>query len=822
MSAPMTRNLGRLLKQLNRLVEATPSLTNGNETAVAPSEYQFTLPLNFLPVERMSAASLTHCPLYENLEPLSLEQFDKEFWQMKVYAAANAAHETEEDRSKAVCCALGLLYAVFDEESVCTMDSAFNQIAMGFLNSAVAFIRQGSTRLKDCLPDIVNIPCHIREEHIECYEYSEAQMMDETRGHIRAVKSRVLKTSSKRTPIRHDLPTQDQSDSGAEAVETIRQGVRFGAMTKEHDGGPDLQKEYSERKRKGKAVDLTELERVASPELDGQVADPPNVDDTEEETLSSMVSGEYLDDRRAAETIALSPLQTMTNRENIDETSVQLGGHSLSTVHAGSEASAAQQASVRDLLSIIDGEKERSVESRIDSTDTDVEKTAQNNEQPSISIDDRPSLSPPSWDMHAMPTWPNILEGPSACHGSRSGPPLPWDPISTSTASVDDYNQANVISDDGRTGEDDTGDVSGWNDDDNAFNESGWPANHVGSTPQRDPLSTEVGEGHAISLSTPNRGLSSSGRSDLPLQLEGTVGSLDAVSSDVAEERAHGELSSSTGSRKRTRSERSDTETDGALEDKILPRKDPYRSHTPSSDSQSASTASESQVQSIANKPLENYYVAVESHPRKQHMYYKRGVFTGRTIISLQIVKSEAGLRAWTAKDGRNIGERIVPKDVPLSQLSAKIVSAPQTTHAKGILAEESKEYEMCDKPRKGKKRAVPYKIYDDVDGNPQEGEPLQSDEEHNGERDVEMESDEDEDVIRYLPGEGAPCTSWSVAEVRQLKLDLLGLTPSVRLCRADKAVQRRKLSRANERQGIGRDPSKDRFCKKTTKKANK
>ncbi|KZT59324.1 hypothetical protein CALCODRAFT_507542 [Calocera cornea HHB12733] len=859
----MTRNLGMLLKQLNRLIDASFTAANEIGAGERPIQYELALPINFLPVERLSATSIAHCPLYENLQPLAAQEFDAEFWKMKVYDAANTAHETEEDRSEAVCFALGLMYASFDEESVCTMDSAFNEIAMGFLNSAIMFVRDGSKRLKNCLPDIVRIPSHIREEHVECYEYSEAQLMDEARGHVRAVKSRVLKTPSKSRVARDDLPSQDEPALDPDAVDTTRKRVRFGDMTKAHDGGPDLQDWYTRRKYEASTRNVTNLESVEAdtPERHTPDDDPPDVDNTEEEDVSVTHQRTDSRDRFINETLALALTQSVSDAAQKDGPSRQDGELSSDSTDQGNELSPEQESILNRGTRTGDGENAMSPGPVMRSSHINAEKPAQDNHLQSVHINDRVSLSPPIFEAFVAPMPYGSV---SSWHGDRYRLPLQLNPVDTLRLSMDNYDQPLDVADDGITGQDFELDGGGWDKNNSAPTRSDWPAHEAAASSfHNEPVGHNAKVQRALSPVSMNpleEPASSLVPSDPLLPAMSTARICGADTSNIVDQGGNDEPTSE--SKKRRRSQRSDEELDEGTQQDISPEK---KHRAPNADTDIDSTPitrsdhdESSQGPSTprdlstpaAFKTLKNYYVRVESHGRKEHIYYKRGVFTYRIIISLDTVKTDAVLTKWTSRHGRNIGERIIPKSVPRSQLTAAIMRhgtfrcqncqqriLKYVDKAKRILTEESKEYEVCDKPGIGKKctactrdgrscvernqdlRNIPCEVYDEVDNHGKEPEPLQITEDDDEDASIAMELHENGDVIRYLPGAGPPATAMSVAEVRQLKLDILDLQPTNALSRADKAVQRRRVSRANQRKGLQRDPSKDKFCKKSTRK---
>ncbi|KZO92232.1 hypothetical protein CALVIDRAFT_530346 [Calocera viscosa TUFC12733] len=220
MNATMKHNLSILLKQLNKLLPSDEHVQAGKNSAM----------------DGLSAERLAHCPFLNHLEPLGVNHFDKDMWMTKLHNTANAWYSEEWEGVGAVCLLLALMYASFDEEAVDTAGHAFNELAMGYINSAMNLIDGGNEQLSDLLPDITNIPTYIRQEHISSFAYSEAQHLDATRKYIKATRSRMRHSSDKKSDCREVSEIQDEGAKSISTDDAARKTVRFAAGTTRKDG----------------------------------------------------------------------------------------------------------------------------------------------------------------------------------------------------------------------------------------------------------------------------------------------------------------------------------------------------------------------------------------------------------------------------------------------------------------------------------------------------------------------------------------------------------------------------------------------------------
>ncbi|KZO94883.1 hypothetical protein CALVIDRAFT_528519 [Calocera viscosa TUFC12733] len=231
MNTTMTHNLSILLKQLNKLVSPMQRTPSETQTDGVTDNYAFPLPMNLLPVDGLSSEHIRHCPLMSNLDPLGIDCFERDTWTEKFYATVNKSYSSEEERVRA-----GLMYASFDEEAVNMHGRAFNELAMGYVNSALIFIHAGNKDLEDCLPDLVNIPTYIRQDHIESFAFSEAQHLDVARKYVKETRLRVRGGNSIAQHEERDRNAEPKPGRKRGTIQTEGKTVRFVAGTKRSDG----------------------------------------------------------------------------------------------------------------------------------------------------------------------------------------------------------------------------------------------------------------------------------------------------------------------------------------------------------------------------------------------------------------------------------------------------------------------------------------------------------------------------------------------------------------------------------------------------------
>ncbi|KZT56599.1 hypothetical protein CALCODRAFT_509369 [Calocera cornea HHB12733] len=253
MSETMTMSLMILLKQINKLL---PSHERDGSADVDDSEdedvFALPLPLNFLPIEELSAAHLAHCPRLETVEPLGSEAFQKELWTAKFLHVGNAEYGCEALCIQAVCDVISLLYAVHSEDAISYLSPAFHELAMGYIDTAIDLIAQGNTILEDSLPDSANIPSYIRRDHLHTFPSAEGDHVDQSRHYVRQARMRARE--GEQTSVadpRRDPPTQDVAPEHKTAHERVKGPVHFAEDAKTHDGALDTRYNEYRRVKKG-------------------------------------------------------------------------------------------------------------------------------------------------------------------------------------------------------------------------------------------------------------------------------------------------------------------------------------------------------------------------------------------------------------------------------------------------------------------------------------------------------------------------------------------------------------------------------------------